>query len=283
MATSTVLVVWHPPDTLLVRRTVHKVSGDVLSIAGVQSTLRATTCPRAVVQMYTVLNATVRRVYESNTWQKERHRVACTTNLMCAIEAGDAVEVTRCIRNCRDPTTIDDVDEHGWSPMLLACYDGHDGMVKELLDAGAAPTMVFRIVDTRDKGKCHIDENAPLRAAAMGGHDAVVAHLLAHGAHPGDGSSFTSPLHCAAEGCHLRIFQLLCSYGAVPYVWYPGLGSNCDQLHKIEAMVQWIEESRDWATPLHHLCVLNEARTRALLRAGADVHACVRPGAPTPL
>ena len=129
MATSTVLVVWHPPDSLLVRRAVLGVSGDALSIAGVQSTLRATTCRRAVVQMYTVLNATVRRVYESNTWQQERHRVACTTNLMCAIEAGDTLEVARCIRNCRinDPTTIDDVDEHGWSPMLLACYDGHDG------------------------------------------------------------------------------------------------------------------------------------------------------------
>ena len=38
-------------------------------------------------------------------------------------------------------------------------------------------------------------------------------------------------------------------------------------------IVAWLVSSRQWSTPLHHLTILTAARARALLRAGADLHA----------
>ena len=36
---------------------------------------------------------------------------------------------------------------------------------------------------------------------------------------------------------------------------------------------EWLVESRQWSTPLHHLTVIDAGRARALLRDGADLHA----------
>ena len=45
----------------------------------------------------------------------------------------------------------------------------------------------------------------------------------------------------------------------------------------------WLELSRDWATPLHHLSIIDAARARTLLRNGASVHAAATADGPTPL
>merc|ERR1719424_199744 len=51
--------------------------------------------------------------------------------------------------------------------------------------------------------------------------------------------------------------------------------------HRRRAAVRaWLQESADWSTPLHHASVVPIERTRALLRAGADLHTQARPGAP---
>ena len=49
------------------------------------------------------------------------------------------------------------------------------------------------------------------------------------------------------------------------------------------AIAAWLEHSRDWSTPLHHLEIVTAARARALLRAGADLAASRTAGGPTPL
>jgi hypothetical protein len=48
-------------------------------------------------------------------------------------------------------------------------------------------------------------------------------------------------------------------------------------------VLAWLTASREWSTPLHHLTVIDAERTRALLRAGADLHAAATASGPTPL
>ena len=50
-----------------------------------------------------------------------------------------------------------------------------------------------------------------------------------------------------------------------------------------QRVTTWLEETRDWTTPLHHISLLSAERVRRLLRAGADLHAQSSPAAPTPL
>lgn len=50
-----------------------------------------------------------------------------------------------------------------------------------------------------------------------------------------------------------------------------------------EAMSAWLIDSADWISPLHYIQALTEARTIALLRAGADVHLRSAQGGPSPL
>ena len=50
-----------------------------------------------------------------------------------------------------------------------------------------------------------------------------------------------------------------------------------------QELVDWLVRSRLWSTALHHLEFLTAERTRALLRAGDNIHAAAEPGGPTPL
>ena len=49
------------------------------------------------------------------------------------------------------------------------------------------------------------------------------------------------------------------------------------------AVAAWLETSRQWSTPLHHLSIIDGTRARALLRGGADLRAAAAAGGPTPL
>ena len=45
----------------------------------------------------------------------------------------------------------------------------------------------------------------------------------------------------------------------------------------------WLDSTRLWSTPLHHLQIVDAARAHALLRDGADLHAQAETDGPTPL
>jgi len=49
------------------------------------------------------------------------------------------------------------------------------------------------------------------------------------------------------------------------------------------ALLEWLIESRDWCTPLHHLELLSYARALAQLHAGASLHVRAHDEAPSPL
>ena len=50
-----------------------------------------------------------------------------------------------------------------------------------------------------------------------------------------------------------------------------------------EEMRQWVGEAAKWSSPLHFVDVNSPARTTFLLRDGADIHARLGSGLPTPL
>ena len=94
---------------------------------------------------------------------------------------------------------VDETDEYGTTPLILASVRGHDRIVKLLLDAGADPN--------RDSD----DRVSPLLAAAANCNDPVVALLLRKGANPNPRSQTRqTPLMRAAEnGCAVAVKELL--------------------------------------------------------------------------
>ena len=48
-------------------------------------------------------------------------------------------------------------------------------------------------------------------------------------------------------------------------------------------VADWLSESRDWVSPLHHLKVITASHARDLLRDAADIRLAARAGGPTPL
>ena len=84
-----------------------------------------------------------------------------------------------------------------------------------------------------------------------------------------------SPMLLACEQGYAECAQMLSSFGASRNILLDGHeftaeSEAADEGH--EELRAWLERSRDW-TPLHHIEVLTPARTRALLRAGADPNA----------
>ena len=84
---------------------------------------------------------------------------------------------------------------------------------------------------------------------------------------------------------HLATVQLLRLHGANrappnPQNW---TAEDTAEHSGHAALLAWLQRTRDFTTPLHHLELLSAARTRELLRAGAALGARARPGAPSPL
>merc|ERR1712083_866961 len=53
--------------------------------------------------------------------------------------------------------------------------------------------------------------------------------------------------------------------------------------HGNDEVAAWLESTVEWCSPLHHLCLIEDGRARALLRAGANINAATGVGNPTPL
>lgn len=117
--------------------------------------------------------------------------------LWSAAVDGDLERVQRFLLDKKvDPDVL---DKSGLSPLHYACRNGHENIVKVLLQHGANPNMLTRC-----------GQATPLHRAAYAGHLSIVNCLLKNGAVPSlcddDGKS---PLHKAAERGQLSICQRL--------------------------------------------------------------------------
>ena len=162
--------------------------------------------------------------------------------------------------------TVDPISKKRWTPLHIAAQEGQVECVKLLLAAGAT-------VDP-------IQENGwtPLHFAAHKGEVECVKLLLEAGANVNrvDGEGCT-PLQDAINHGYLLTVQVISSHGASrsSILWHTVGWLNAEEaaahFRKAEILA-WLQLSREW-TPLQHLEVLTVQRTRALLRAGADLHA----------
>jgi ankyrin repeat protein len=113
-----------------------------------------------------------------------------------AAEAGDLGEVQRLVGD--DPGLLNAKDPLTYTPLMHASREGHVGVVRWLVDQGAA-------LDER-----HRDGYTALGLASSGGHTPVVRLLLEGGGDPtiADDNGQT-PLIDASEGGHLEIVRCL--------------------------------------------------------------------------
>ena len=124
---------------------------------------------------------------------------------MSAVLVEDVSGVDALLRAGADPAAG---DRDGTTPLYLASVQGHAGLARRLLAAGAPP-------DAESAGPG--SDGTPLCAAACWGHVDTVRTLLAHGADPGlreDRGSGRTPLEWAAAGPHPETVAVLRAAGA---------------------------------------------------------------------
>lgn len=104
----------------------------------------------------------------------------------------------------RDPMLLESHSCDGWTPLHLAAFFGHDGLVKALLDHGAS-------VEARSTNAM---KNTPLHAASAW-HISTMRLLLENGANPNatQEGGWTA-LHAAAQNGDRETSELLLAHGA---------------------------------------------------------------------
>ena len=163
-------------------------------------------------------------------------------------------------------------NEDGWTPLLVAALHGRTAFAGLLLGAGAKVDAV---------GGCGC---TPLHAAARCWTNTLdVAELLLEaGADVNqlDKIQFTPLLEAASRG-KLALVKLFCSYGATRTGREVTVAMNGGQ----SSTAAWLTATANYTTPLHYVAqdLVPPLRARALLRAGAGLHAARAAGGPTPL
>ena len=165
-------------------------------------------------------------------------------------------------------------DNRGYAPLHFASRYGHLTMAKVLMKANAT-------LDPAVMGY------TPLYFACQRGHHATARALLEAGAPVDSASNLgATPMHVSCRYGHLELVKLLCTYGGdrerrmLDGVSTPMLTA---QQHGYEPIISWLESTRTFSMPLHHISLMSVSRVRKLLREGANVHACRNPGEDTPL
>eukprot|EP00900_Chrysochromulina_parva_P002579 jgi/Chrpa1/12321/Chrysochromulina_OHIO_Genome00022156-RA len=173
---------------------------------------------------------------------------------------GDSARVRRLVEE-GGGADIDEVDEDGDTPLLLAILYDHLEIATVLLEQGAEvnlPAMYARHV-------------TPMFVAIKHSRLATAQLLSSYGA----ARAFDVEDDVETSESQLMAEELARRY------------EHTD-------LVAWLVTSRKWTTPLHHLTIIPAARARALLRNGASILATARkssiqsflipaPGHPTPL
>ena len=209
--------------------------------------------------------------------------------LFCAVFAGRE----RIVRTLLEAGANVNHVAAGRTALMLAAKDGNTACVSMLLRYGAS-------VSYENEG-----ENA-LCLAIDGGHSDTISVLLASGSSVEHAPVLHSPppiMRAIIYGA-LRPVQVLSSFLAKRNVEFVddshSVSGAAEQLAELLSttddpelqlpqrerpeIVAWLHESAQWSTPLHHLTIIDADRARALLRDGADLHACTdAPEAPTPL
>ena len=124
------------------------------------------------------------------------------TQLMKAVKSGDLPLVTNLIRQGVD---VNQADTNGDSPMIMAAYEGHDEILKVLLEAGAD-------VSALDPGM----KATALHAAAYAGRTGAARLLIAHKVEinrQGPYNGYTA-LHDAIWQGHLDTARVIIEAGA---------------------------------------------------------------------
>lgn len=107
------------------------------------------------------------------------------------------------IEAIRFGASVDETDEYGTTPLILASIRGHDRVVEALLAAGADPN------------RENDDRLSPLFAAAANCNDPVVTALLRKGAHPNakNRTRQSALMRAAENGCAVVVKELLRARG----------------------------------------------------------------------
>ncbi|XP_064480369.1 ankyrin repeat and BTB/POZ domain-containing protein 2-like [Ornithodoros turicata] len=123
------------------------------------------------------------------------------------------------------PQGLDTRDEHGLTPLMLACVGGDEALVQLLLDAGAS--VDAETPPCSQQYPCTVPETqhwTSLTYATTRGMLAIVRLLLEKGANVEGGARLSedkiteTPLQIAAASGHLDLISLLLSYGAHPFL-----------------------------------------------------------------
>ena len=155
----------------------------------------------------------------------------------------------------------------GETPLFDAVRAGASEVLRELLATGASVDKTCKFGTTA------------LYLASHLGHTECAEQLLDAGASVTGASLERTPLWRAASGGHMRLAQLLCSYGAQQR----GPAAASAQRHGHTELARWLLSTVNLISPLHFPAFVPPRRARALLRDGANIRAARTADAPTPL
>jgi hypothetical protein len=226
--------------------------------------------------------------------------------LLEACEQGEDDEILTMLDEAGKPSFINQTDPEGWSAIMFACDNGHYETVRLLIERGAAVNQRSRLGTTALMIACSagfeeiarllIENGADVRLCAQsgwtalmeacsGGYLSTARMLLEHGAPAAQSSVHgdTALMRACMRG-DVALVKLLCSYGARRDAVDRHGNTAVDAARTFaqrpepadkqpREIAAWLERTRHWVTPLHHLEVLTAARATALLEAGADLHA----------
>ena len=224
--------------------------------------------------------------------------------LLEACEHGDYGETQDLLQSA--PEAIDQPDPEGWTALMFACDNGHLSTAQLLLEHGADVNRASLLGTTSLMIACAagftdivcllLDHDAragmqarsgwtALMEACSGGYVDTARLLLERGANAKQASQHgdTALIRACMRG-DMQLVQLLCCYGAEREAHDRHGNTAIDAARAFARrpdpldnqhleIAAWLEATKPWVTPLHHVSLLEPAHARHLLARGGDAHA----------